>query len=334
MKSCDIQMEDCKTSDLTTSSDLKSIIWKKRSYCELNKYHDMGYMYLQGHPYNEKLPEYIEVENNNEAFLYYPELTHIYTDDRFHKNHEYDIAVNIARYKNRVPVIGIEVEELSQQFPKGDLTYGLFVYDVPKGSVCHEAGLRHGDVIIAIQRPKLERTPSGFPRNHHYHLNDNEELEYDYEVRDTLTDNGEVHVNYREYPIRTISDMMNLLSVIEENEPLIFIIQKNEIKKVNGKPTSVPTYTKITVTLPFELRECVHIDNTPRILVKRYLPLEIRKDGYVYMYYDYPTDYIYMSQKDLRFDIDEEGNLVADIPQYMLNVKYNIEERQLIEIYE
>lgn len=168
-----------KISKLYSISDLKGYLYKKRSYDNLWRYHDMEH--LHDHKGTCE-PEVIQVKNTEDDIERYPEITYSILDLKPDKPGKHDKFAPVSRVHGLAPDLGLEVIELSDYYSVGSgenkLTSGVFIYKVDLSSVSYSVGLRVGDVITEIKRPQLEKKPSSWKRCH---------LDYDEDDLNMLT---------------------------------------------------------------------------------------------------------------------------------------------------
>lgn len=307
-------MNKLKSSDLKFNSDLKGLVWRKKSYCYLNKWHDLDYMYKQGHPYNSRLPEITEVKMRD--IIKYNEVMYDVFEPDFHKLPRYDVntpAVNVIR---QMPDLGINVVEVDMSTPVGKdkLTYGLFIYDIDKDSTCYGQGMRVGDTIVGITRTMIKRPVMWKPS----HLDYDEDSDYGYT------------------PIKTINDMFDFFNRIHVNEDVVIHVYRED------------EYLDFRMNIHF-VRTRIKIFEEPRIVVKRTPDLEIM-DEYLYMYYIDRNDWLTRSYEGFDIEVEfktfddegndmsgdvEDGQLTVSIPDTVMGTKYEIDnEGNLVIIYE
>lgn len=304
------------TSTLYHITDLKAFLWKKRSYCDLWRYHDFEYMYNQGHPYDGKEPEIIRIKDTPEDLERYSEILYnLACKDHRGFNTVHDVASIVIRRVMKSPDLGLKVAELSTFYNYTSdnfvLTKGLFVYEIDKDGVSEKAGLMKGDVIVSIQRPDLEKVPSTWKRQH---------LDYD-EVSEYDGMYDEPHSVYRTYKTDTANDVISLMYDVEENEHLILnVIRDGELMDLD---MYIPFVPKISTR--FEV---------PKIVVKR-IPKFDMDDNEMNLHYDPndPTDRIYLRMKG-GIDINER-ELFLEIPDTLIGVRFCIDEKgNLVVEYE
>lgn len=328
-----------RTSTLYSISDLKGYLYKIRSYDGLHRWHDIEHMFTKGgHPYNNRLPEIIKVKDTEEDIRKYPEIMYNILVDKPFERTKYDVDAPVRKVVEKIPSLGIDVFELTEYYsvghdyfesnrtpPKGSgvydvgnfegdeedktcLTSGLFIYRLDRNEICYNVGMMEGDVIIKVSRPVLEKVaPVKWVRQHLDYTEDYDEL---YPKSQT-----------RSKEISTVSDMMSFLSSVSENERVIFTIIRN------GNELEIP------LNVPFVKKLRDYIEQ-PKVVIKRVLHIE-EHNGYLYMYYDDKSDFMYKAFEGIYVEVDDNGQLVMDIPTNLIDTKYEIDnEGKLIVIYE
>ena len=307
-------MKKINASNLKFKSDLKGLVWRRKSYCYLNKWHDLDYMYKKGHPYNSKLPEITEVKMSD--IIKYNEVMYDVFEPEFHKLPKYDINSPVVDVTRQIPDLGINVVEVDESTPVGKdkLTYGLFIYDMDKDSTCYEQGMKIGDTIVGITRT-LVKKPIDWKPSH-----------LDYEDDD----------DYGYTSIKTIDDMFDFFNKIHVNENVVIHVYRED------------KYLDFKMNIKF-VKTRIKIFDEPRIVIRRIPDMEIVNE-YLYMYYYDSNDWLTRSYEGFDMEVkfktfDDEGNdmsgetedgqLVVSLPETIMGTKYEIDnEGNLVILYE
>lgn len=356
-------MDNLKCSDLKFNSDLDGLIWKRRSYCFLNKWHDLDYMYKQGHPYNQKLPEIIELKFGNRK--------QIETNVR----KQYEQKLKSTSSQEEKDKIEVEIhEKINQEYMKNVLKYNEIMYDVfdpnfhklPKYDIhvpsvevnklipdfgisvveldmftpVGQNKLSYGLFIYDIDTSsesysaglRIGDTIVGITRTRVENHNPNLWKKYGYSHLDYSDD----FENYRLTHVHTINDMFNLFNKFIKNEQIILHVYRED------------ELVEVKMRVPFRKMKVKILEN-PRIVVKRVPDMRIVKRD-LYMFYTSTDDYLFRSFEDLTCEIqfkefDDEGNettknvidgqLVMDIPDTVVDVSFEIDnEGNLVLRYE
>lgn len=286
--------EVTKTSTLYSSSNTYGYYYKVRSYCDLWRYHEFLFMEENGHPYNDKLPEIIEVQNTQEDLERYYEILFNVLNVEVNIRDKYNVVSIVRRVRGTAPNLGIEVLELTDFYKCGDLTKGLFIHKVNFNSAAYLAYLEEGDVIVKMKRPEVERTPP--------HLWDSPTVTVTAH-EDGSTEIQEVLKTFKTYPIESIKDLMDFFVNVRNKELIIFTVIRDGVEM------------DIPMKAPIESKMMMKVD-LPRIVVKTIPVFEI-KNGYLRMN---------------CVDVNNASNQVAadNMNQLFGRIKGYVEERDLV----
>ena len=124
---------------------------------------------------------------------------------------------------------------------------------------------------------------------------------------------------YRSYDIKNVKDLMSILNVIRPNENLIFVISRNEqqIELNLSIPVKVKVYQRIT---------------NPKIVIKRCPDLYISDDGNLIMNWN-ENDYTSRVFNLISADVDNDLNLVMEVPDTLTGYDFDIDENGNLVIY-
>lgn len=297
------------TLTLHTLSDKRGYFYKVRSYCDLWRWHEFEFMFRNGHPYNNRLPEIIEVGDNEEDLDRHYEILYNILNLDVHKRTKYDVVTRVTKTTGDVPDLGMELFELTDFYHCGDLTRGLFVYNVQFDSAAYKAGLQEGDVIVSAMRPEVERKPSSLWDRNTYHV--------------TCPDPYTCHIikqekGFKTYGISSVSELMKMFSWCRNNERVIFNIVRDNVEM------------SVEIIVPFRTVVIKRFD-IPRIVVKTIPRFEVKDNSLRMNYVKVWNETNQVANENmndlflgLTCDIDDTGNLVMDIPDNLNEVDFYI----------
>lgn len=302
--------ETGKTSSLYSVSDTRGYYYKIRSYCDLYRYHEIFFMEQNGHPYNNKLPEIIHVQDTTEDLERYYEILYNVLNLDVDKRTKYDVVAKITNTVGDVPDLGIEVMELTDFYHCGDLISGLFMYRVNYDSTAYWAGFEEGDVIIKVKRPEVESKPSRAWKLNTFTV--------------TCPTPGVVKIldpsprDFKTYEITTVDSLMNMFSWCRNNELVIFTVVRD------GQEMTIP------VNVPFKSKVIKRV-NVPQIVIKTVPVFEIDGGMMIMNQLDVNNDTNKVAQDNMNnlfnrihVDISGDGNLVMETPDTLNEVDFYI----------
>ena len=226
--------EEAKLSKLYSISDLKSYLYKKEQSRKDSPYFRNHTPDLGHSTYSAHVPDIIHIKDTENDINKYPEIMNDILCVETHKRTKYDVSSNIINIKSEIPFLNIEVIEVTDYYHCGKLTSGIFIYKVGELSPAFYAGFEEGDVITGLKRIKVEKTP---PIKWDKHVTPSTERLYKY------------------YDINTITNLMSVLSVVKKDEPVIFIVNRDE-KEI-----------EIKLNIPYETKLWQRFD-VPRVRIK------------------------------------------------------------------
>lgn len=301
--------EDPKASDLYELSNKKGYYYKIRSWCDLYNWHDIEFMSRNGHPYNDKYPEIIGVENTESDLRKYYEILFSVLDVEPGKKNMYDIVAMVTNVKGTVPDLGLSFFQLTDFYTCGDLTRGLFIYLVEYDSASYWAGFETGDVIVSAMRPEVEKKPYSLWNKNKYTV--------------TCPDSSTVNIikqesGYKTYGISSVDELMKMFSWCRDGEHVIFTVMRDGVK------------VNIEMDVPFKTR-CVKTFDTPKIVIKTVPRFEVSGNNLRMNYVSRWNESNKEANEnmnnlflELTCDINDDGYLVMDVPEDMNEVDFYI----------